>query len=142
MRGFHSLQCNLKRLEWLSSCLLVGLGCSTAPTALADARPVGIWEMVGVNGIALPAVITSARYSQQIVGEDILLRANHTYAMFTVEKFFAGNIPPAAADTVYNLGYWNTTSGDLVIGVIGATLSGDTLMIRSSGRGLSVYARR
>jgi hypothetical protein len=52
------------------------------------------------------------------------------------------NVPPAAADTVYNLGYWNTTSGDLVIGPVGATQSGDTLRIRSTDRGLSVYARR
>lgn len=52
------------------------------------------------------------------------------------------NAPPAAADTVYNLGYWNTTSGDLVIGAVGATQSGDTLSIRSSDRGLSVYARQ
>jgi len=87
-------------------------------------------------------MITSARYSQQIVGEDILLRANHTYATFTVEKVFAGNISPAGADTVYNLGYWNTTSGDLVIGVVGAEQSGDTLRIRSSDRGLSAYARQ
>jgi hypothetical protein len=83
MTGFHSLQDTVKRLEWLSSCFLVGLGCSTAPTA-----------------------------------------------------------PPAAADTVYNLGYWNNTGGDLVIGVVVATERGDTLMIRSSDRGLSVYARR
>ena len=65
------------------------------------------------------------------------------HRMFTVESFFTGTVPPAAAaDTVYNLGYWNTTSGDLVIGVVGATQSGDTLTIRSSDRGLSVYARR
>ena len=142
MTGFHSLQCTVKRLEWLSSCLLVGLGCSTASIAPPVAGPAGVWELVTVNGVALPAMITSARYSQQIVGEDILLRANHTYATFTVEKVFAGNIPPAGADTVYNLGYWNTTSGDLVIGVVGAEQSGDTLRIRSSDRGLGIYARR
>jgi hypothetical protein len=65
------------------------------------------------------------------------------HRMFTVESFCTGSVPPAAAaDTAYNLGYWNTTSGDLVIGVVGATQSGDTLTIRSSDRGLSVYARR
>jgi hypothetical protein len=64
------------------------------------------------------------------------------HRMFSVERFYTGNAPPAPADTAYNLGYWNTTSGDLVIGVVGATQSGDTLTIRSSDRGLSVYARR
>ena len=95
-----------------------------------------------MNGVAIPAVIISARYNQQIVAEDFVLRANHTYAMFTVEKFFTGTFPPAAADTVYNLGYWNTTNGDLVIGAVDATQSGDTLRIKSSDRGLSVYARQ
>lgn len=54
-------------------------------------------------------------------GEIILLRPDHTYASFTVESFFTGTAPPAAADTVYNLGYWNNTGGDLVIGVIDAS---------------------
>jgi hypothetical protein len=40
-----------------------------------------------------------------------------TYAMFTVERFFAGTTPPAA-DTVNKLGYWNNKSGDLVIGSV------------------------
>jgi hypothetical protein len=142
MTGSQSLQRTVKQLGWLSSCLLVGLGCSTAPTVPPAAGPTGIWQLVGVNGVAIPAVIISANYNQQIASEDIVLRANHAYAMFTVERFFAGNVPPAAADTVYNLGYWNTTSGDLVIGAVGATQSGDTLSIRSSDRGLSVYARR
>ena len=130
------------KLGWLSSCLLVGLGCSTAPTVPQTEGPAGIWQLVGVNGVAIPTVIISARYNRQIVAEDFVLRANHTYAMFTVEKFFTGNVPPAAADTVYNLGYWNTTNGDLVIGAVEATQSGDTLRIRSSDRGLSVYARQ
>ena len=142
MTGFHSLQDTVKRLEWLSSCFLVGLGCSTAPTAPPVVGPAGIWELASVNGVALPALVATTRYNQQIVGEDILLRANHTYALITVERFFTGNTPPAAADTVYNLGYWNNTGGDLVIGVVVATERGDTLMIRSSDRGLSVYARR
>jgi hypothetical protein len=142
MTGSQSLQRTVKQLGWLSSCLLVGLGCSTAPTVPPAAGPTGIWQLVGVNGVAIPDVIISARYNQQIAAEDIVLRANHTYAMFTVERFFTGNAPPAAADTVYNLGYWNTTNGDLVIGAVGATQSGDTLSIRSSDRGLSVYARQ
>ena len=54
-------------------------------------------------------------------GEIILLRPDHTYAMFTVERFFTGTEPAAAADTVYNLGYWNNAGGDLVIGVIDAS---------------------
>jgi hypothetical protein len=95
-----------------------------------------------LNGVALPALRVTARYNQQIVGEDILLRTDHTYAMFTVERFFTGNTPPAAADTVYNLGYWNITSGELVIGAVAATEAGDTLTIRSDDRGLSTYARR
>ena len=78
MTGFRSLQVTVKRLEWLSSCLLVGLGCSTAPTAPPVAGPAGIWELVSVNGAPLPVLITSARYNQQIVGEDILLRPNHS----------------------------------------------------------------
>lgn len=142
MTGSQSLQRTVKQLGWLSSCLLVGLGCSTALTVPPAAGPTGIWQLVGVNGVAIPAVIISAHYNQQIASEDIVLRANHTYAMFTVERCFDGNVPPAAADTVYNLGYWNTTSGDLVIGAVGATQSGDTLSIRSSDRGLSVYARQ
>ncbi len=142
MTGSQSLQRTVKQLGWLSSCLLVGLGCSTAPTVPSAAGPAGIWQLVGVNGVAIPAVIISAHYNQQIASEDIVLRANHTYAMFTVERFFTGNIPPATADTVYNLGYWNTTNGDLIIGAVGATQSGDTLSIRSSDRGLSVYARQ
>ena len=123
--------------------MLVGLGCSTAPTVPQTEGPAGIWQLVGVNGVAIPAVIISARYNRQIVAEDFVLRANHTYAMFTVERFFTGDVPPATpADTVYNLGYWNTTSGALVIGAVDATQSGDTLRIRSSDRGLSVYARQ
>jgi hypothetical protein len=78
MTGFHSLQITVKRLEWLSACLLVGLGCSTTPTAPPIAGPAGIWELVSVNGVALPALIVTARYDQQIVGEDILLRPNHS----------------------------------------------------------------
>jgi hypothetical protein len=143
MTGSQSLQRIVKQLGWLSSCLLVGFGCSTAPTVPPAAGPTGIWQLVGVNGVAIPAVIISARYEQQIVAEDIVLRANHTYAMFTVERFFTGNVPPAAvADTVYNGGYWDTTNGDLIIGAVDATQSGDTLRIRSSDRGLSVYARQ
>lgn len=142
MTGSHSLQVIVKQLGWLSSCFLVGLGCSTATTAPSVAGPAGIWELVSVNGVPLPALLVTARYNQQILGEDILLRPNHTFAMFTVERFFTGNTPPAAADTVSNLGYWNNTSGDLVIGSVVATEAGDTLTIRSGGRGLSTYARR
>jgi hypothetical protein len=69
-------------------------------------------------------------------------RTRMQHRMFSVERFYTGNAPPASADTVYNLGYWNNTSGDLAGGVVDATQSGDTLRIRSSGRGLSVYARR
>ncbi len=57
-------------------------------------------------------------------------------------EIFDANPPPAAADTVHNLGYWNNTSGDLVIGVAAATENGDTLRIRSTERGISTYARR
>jgi len=89
-----------------------------------------------------PALLVTARYNQQIVGEVILLRPDHTYATFTVERFLTGTAPPAAADTVYNLGYWNNTGGALVIGVIDASQSGDTPRISSSERGLSMYARR
>jgi hypothetical protein len=62
----------------------------------------------------------------------------------SAERFFTGNAQPtpAPADTVYNLGYWNNTSGDLVIGAVVASQTGDTLTIRSSDRGLSTYARR
>jgi hypothetical protein len=96
-----------------------------------------------VNGLPLPFLRPTAHYTQQIVGEDIILRTNSTYASFTIERFFAGTTPPATApDTVYNLGYWNTTSGDLVIGVARAEQHGDTLTIRSSDRGLSTYVRR
>ena len=44
-----------------------------------------------------------------------LFRTNVT---LTVERLFPGDTPPAAADTVYNLGYWNNTSGDLVTGLV------------------------
>lgn len=38
--------------------------------------------------------------------------------MFTVERFFAGTTPPAAADTVNKLGCWNNKGDDLVIGSV------------------------
>ena len=41
-----------------------------------------------------------------------------THVTLTVERLFPRATPPAAADTVYNLGYWNNTSGDLVTGVV------------------------
>jgi hypothetical protein len=89
MTGSHSLQITVKQLGWLSSCFLVGLGCSAATTAPLVAGPAGIWELMSVNGVALPALLVTERYDQQIAGEDILLRTNHTYAMFTVERSFA-----------------------------------------------------
>jgi hypothetical protein len=142
MTGFQSLQITVKRLGWLSSCLLVGLGCSTATSAPSVAGPAGAWELESVNRVPLPALLTTAGYSRQIVGEDILLRSNRTYASFTIERFLTGATPPAPADTVYNLGYWDDTAGDLVIGAIAAEQSGDTLRIRSSDRGLSIYIRK
>ncbi|HMI49176.1 MAG TPA: hypothetical protein VK481_10930 [Gemmatimonadaceae bacterium] len=41
-----------------------------------------------------------------------------THVTLTVERLFPGATSPAAADTVYNLGYWNNTSGNLVTGVV------------------------
>jgi hypothetical protein len=99
MTGSHSLQRIVKQLGWLSSCFLVGLGCSSSSTAPSVAGPAGIWELVSVNDVALPALLVTARYTQQIAGEDILLRPNHTYAMFTVERFFAADTPSAPADS-------------------------------------------
>ena len=142
MTGSHSLQNTVRQLRWLRSCFLVGLGCSTSSTAPPAAGPVGNWELLSVNGALVPALLVTARYNQQIVGEVILLRPDYTYATFTVERFFTGTAPPAAADTVYNLGYWNNTGGALVIGVIDASQSGDTLRISSGERGLSMYARQ
>ena len=123
--------------------LLTMLGCSGSTTGPSIASTAGVWELQTVNGLPLPFLHPTAQYTQQIVGEDIILRTNNTFASFTIERFFTGTTPPAAApDTVYNLGYWNTTSGDLVIGVASATQRGDTLTIRSSDRGLSTYVRR
>jgi hypothetical protein len=34
----------------------------------------------------------------------------HICATLTVERFFPRSHAPAAADTVYNLGYWNNSS--------------------------------
>ena len=96
-----------------------------------------------MNGIPLPFLRPTSKYTQQLLGEDIILRTNNTFASFTIERFFTGTTPPAIApDTVYNLGYWNTTSGDLEIGVATANQRGDTLTIRSSDRGLSTYLRK
>jgi len=123
--------------------LLSMLGCTGSTTGPSIASTSGVWELQTVNGLPLPFLRPTAQYTQQIVGEDIILRANNTFASFTIERFFAGTTPPASApDTVYNLGYWNTTSGDLVIGVANAEQRGDTLTIRSSDRGLSTYVRR
>jgi hypothetical protein len=118
-------------------------GCSGSTTGPSVATTAGVWELQTVNGLPLPFLRSTAQYTQQIVGEDIILRTNNTFASFTIERFFSGTTPPAtAADTVYNLGYWNTTSGDLVIGVASAEQRGDTLTITSSDRGLSRYVRR
>jgi len=123
--------------------LLTGLSCSGSTTGPSVATTAGVWELQSINGLPLPFLRPTAQYTQQIVGEDIILRSNNTFASFTIERFFSGATPPAtAADTVYNLGYWNTTSGDLVIGVASAEQRGDTLTIRSSDRGLSTYVRR
>src|SRR5712671_1087827 len=123
--------------------VLTMLGCKGSTTGPSIASTSGVWELQTVNGLPLPFLRPTAQYTQQIVGEDIILRANNTFASFTIERFFAGTTPPASApDTVYNLGYWNTTSGDLVIGVANAEQRGDTLTIRSSDRGLSTYVRR
>jgi len=123
--------------------VLTVLGCKGSSTGPSIASTSGVWELQTVNGLPLPFLRPTAQYTQQIVGEDIILRANNTFASFTIERFFAGTTPPASApDTVYNLGYWNTTSGDLVIGVANAEQRGDTLTIRSSDRGLSTYVRR
>jgi hypothetical protein len=119
------------------------LSCTRSTTGPSVASTAGVWELQTVNGLPLPFLRPTAQYTQQIVGEDIILRANNTFASFTIERFFTGTTPPATApDTVYNLGYWNTTSGDLVIGVASAEQHGDTLTISSSDRGLSTYLRR
>jgi hypothetical protein len=123
--------------------LLTVLSCSGSTAGPSVTATAGVWELQSVNGLPLPFLRPTAQYTQQIVGEDIILRTNNTFASFTIERFFAGTTPPASApDTVYNLGYWNTTSGDLVIGVASAEQRGDTLTIRSSDRGLSTYVRR
>jgi hypothetical protein len=123
--------------------LLTVVGCSGSTTGPSIVNTAGVWELQTVNGLPLPFLRPTDQYTQQIVGEDIILRTNNTFASFTIERFFAGSTPPATApDTVYNLGYWNTTSGDLVIGVAAADQRGDTLTIRSSDRGLSTYIRR
>jgi hypothetical protein len=123
--------------------LLTVVNCSGSTTGPSIAKTAGVWELQTVNGLPLPYLRPTDQYTQQIVGEDIILRTNNTFASFTIERFFAGATPPATApDTVYNLGYWNTTSGDLVIGVASADQRGDTLTIRSSDRGLSTYIRR
>lgn len=82
MTGSHSLQITVKQAGWLSSCFLVGLGCSAATTAPSVAGPAGIWERVSENGVTFPALLVSARYNQRIAGEHILLRTNHTYAKY------------------------------------------------------------
>ena len=111
-------------------------------TVPAGTGPVGAWELVRVNGSALPVTLSSREGGTiEILGEDILLRLDQSYAMFTVERFGSG-ANTTAADTVNNLGYWGVTGGDLLIGITPATQRGDTLMIRSNARGLSVYARR
>jgi hypothetical protein len=123
--------------------LLTVFSCSGSTTGPSIANTAGVWELQTVNGLPLPYLRATDQYTQQIVGEDIILRTNNTFASFTIERFFAGTTPPATApDTVYNLGYWNTTSGDLVIGVASAEQRADTLTIRSSDRGLSTYVRR
>lgn len=123
--------------------LLTMLGCSGSTAGPSVTTTTGVWELQTVNGLPLPFLRATAQYNQQIVGEDIILRTNNTFASFTIERFFTGSTPPASApDTVYNLGYWNATSGDLVIGVASAEQRGDTLTIRSSERGLSTYVRR
>jgi hypothetical protein len=123
--------------------MLIMPGCTRSTTGPSVAATAGVWELLSVNGLPLPFLRPTAQYTQQIVGEDIILRTNNTFASFTIERFFTGATPPATApDTVYNLGYWNTTSGDLVIGVASAAQRGDTLTIRSSDRGLSTYVRR
>ena len=123
--------------------LLAMLACKGSATGPSIASTSGVWELQTVNGLPLPFLRPTAQYTQQILGEDIILRTNNTFASFTIERFFTGSTPPGTApDTVYNLGYWNTTSGDLVIGVASAEQHGDTLTIRSSDRGLSTYVRR
>jgi len=122
---------------------LAVLGCASSTTSPSAANPTGVWELQSVNGIPLPFLRPTSKYTQQLLGEDIILRTNNTFASFTIERFFTGTTPPATApDTVYNLGYWNTTSGDLEIGVATANQRGDTLTIRSSDRGLSTYLRK
>lgn len=145
-RSQKLLRCQLPAGSLQLSLMLAVLtvaGCKGSTTGPSIATTSGVWELQTVNGLPLPFLRLTAQYTQQIVGEDIILRTNNTFASFTIERFFTGTTPPAAApDTVYNLGYWNTTSGDLVIGVASAEQHGDTLTIRSSDRGLSTYLRR
>jgi hypothetical protein len=134
---------SLRNLFKKSYFALAVLGCARSTTSPTAANPAGVWELRSVNGIPLPFLRPTAKYTQQLLGEDIILRTNNTFASFTIERFFTGTMPPATApDTVYNLGYWNTTSGDLEIGVATANQRGDTLTITSSDRGLSTYLRR
>jgi len=132
------------QLQLLSVLVMLTMaGCTHSTTGPSIASTSGVWELQTINGLPLPFLRPTAQYTQQIVGEDIILRTNNTFASFTIERFFSGATPPATApDTVYNLGYWNTTSGDLVIGVASAEQRGDTLTIRSSDRGLSTYVRK
>lgn len=125
-----------------SCCTLAVCACALGKTVTSpNSGAAGTWELVRVNADQVPVTFTSRGIAFRILSEIIFLRPDQTFSIFTVEKI--GDVAGAGpGETVTNYGYWEVTSGELLIGIASATQIGDTLTISSNTRGVSVYARR
>jgi hypothetical protein len=117
-------------------------GCGTSVTSPAPATPVGEWALTSVNGHSLPtALYTVGSSTTDIVGGDLILRFDHTYASSSSSRVHAQD-PAGNPDVTVNMGDWDLTSSDLTVGVSPAVLTGNILLVRWSSSLLFTYQRQ